>query len=419
MGLSRDRHLGAKDSAAVFSSGQSLGHVYFFVHAQPLESHSSPIDDERPEGAKVDLESKSTSAVQPSLAHVYFFVEQQNQSILLQPCSNDDDAGVAATNHSKKQLTSNWRQETKDPGLSVPHKVDDRPIDPVVCPINQQSPDELEALRKTPSLTSGVTPDPGSPETHAPDAVWHNCLGPRDHGTFDAQHLSHHQLGSHVNSMSIDPEETIASAKDIGTPTVVEIPTDAKSVAILKTIKADKIKRAGPITIATPKGTTANFQALCADWGLDTGLPYTFQDAANGLFGEALFEPLINSSSILRHISKFSVLLDKSTLVALRNGPFTWVSSALLEFDIPTHSSVQHKGTAATILSANIKVDCSKEGTITALLSATISNDENFSWSWSKPNIGLGARFMHEQNRLPVTLSRIGKKGKTINRIQA
>jgi hypothetical protein len=424
MGLSRDLPTGATETA--FSHELSLRHVYFFVNNQPLESHSScpiagPMVNGSPEVERVDpsvekgnLEWKSTSVVEPSLDHIYFFVDQKNQNILLQPCRNED-AGDDAANHTKKQLTSNLRQETGDQSLAAPHKVHIRPLDP----ITQQFLDEVLPLSETPLLKSGAPPDPAIPLPHAKksDAGLNPQLKARDHGTINAcsvEHFADYQPDSDLSSMNTN-SETIASAMDIGTPTVVEIPADAKSVAILKTIKADKIKRAGPTSTFTPRGTAGNFQALCADWGIDTKLPLTFQDAISGLFGQSLLQLLITSSSILQQISNLPVLPDTSNLVALSNGSFTWVSSALLEFQIPENTSIQYGGKAVTILSANIKLDCSKDGTITVLLSANRLGDGHTTWSWSESNVGLFARFVFEQDHLPVTLSHIGKNGKNVD----
>lgn len=105
-----------------------------------------------------DMEWNPHGVVKPSLDHVYFFTKQKNQDILLQPCRNEN-AGVTAANHTKKQLTSNLRQETGDRSLLVPHKVHIRPLDHVSCPIIQRLPDEVLPHRETPLTKPSATLD--------------------------------------------------------------------------------------------------------------------------------------------------------------------------------------------------------------------------------------------------------------------
>lgn len=430
------------------SGTSTLKHVFFFGNGGENQTASliaTSVNDENSAATKVEPnveygsgERNLNDAVEESLDHID---SSDIQNISLQPCK-DQKAGLAQANHKNKQLTSNLREVTGDRILPVPHKVYTSHLDHVSYPIEQPFSTDVLRLPGTPlSCSIAETHGPGIPldKTSTPDAILEN-----EHETRDrvrVEHENHHfsmaSPGSGDSNMSSEPGEPIASAKDIGMPTIVDIPADAKSVAILRTIKADKnhqfvstatskpqgtskmtkrekAKRAGPSAISIPQGTSRDFQTLCAEWGIKTVMPFTFQHAIDGLFGKALTSALAASSSILRQISHLCVLPEQSSLVMFRNAPFRWVSSILLEFQVPEETLIQFGGETIIILSANIKVDYSEDGTFTISLSASRLGDDDRTWSWSESDVGLVARFEYEQELLPVTLSRTGKTGKRI-----
>lgn len=408
----------------------SLKHIYFFDNEVVDSRTSSPIAiskaDKGTATVKVDPSVKDghgerilNGVVEHSLNRCSSSVNQQTHNTFLQSCRcRKHNAGVAA-DHTKKQLTSYLLQETGDQSLPVPRKVFTSHVDSVSCSTTQQLPDEVLPHTDHSLIGSSAIPGPGmQADTETLTEVPDSYRETRDHGFAKAGHWDEYSTNTSPaldsSPMSLQPKEPIASAMDIGLPTVVEIPSDAKSVAILKTIKADKIKRAGPSAIPIPQGTSREFQALCAEWGIKIGALFTFRDAVDGLFGKALTISLSTSSSVLRQISHLSVLPKKSSLVASRNAPFRWVSSTLLEFEVPENTSIQYEGEKVSLLSANIKIDYSKDGKFTVLLSTSRLGGDDSTWSWSESHIRLLARFQYEQELLPVTLSHTGRNSKEV-----
>ncbi|KAE9986400.1 hypothetical protein EG327_004368 [Venturia inaequalis] len=393
---------------------------------------ADPVDDNSSEPRRVDTRVEDGLEGRISFHDMDFSDNQTNQTVLPQLCQ-DQKAGVVEANHEKKQLMSNLPDEQS---LPVAHKVCASPLHHLSQPITQQYPADVLRLPGTP-LTNSSANTPGSEiplvQTGTSDAVLNNEHETRHHGTVHAEPETHHSHsvspGSDSSNMSSVPVEPIASAKDIGMPTVVDIPADAKSVAILKTIKADNIKRAGSTATFIPQGTSnaekakragasaisisqgtsRDFHALCTEWGIKTEAPFTFQNAIEGLFGKALTSALSARSSILGQISHLCVLPEKSSLVMLKNSPFHWISSTSLEFQILEETPVQYGGETIIILSANVKIDYSEDGTFSVLLSASRLGDDDRTWSWLESNVGLVARFQYEQVLLPVTLSHTGK----------
>lgn len=433
------------------SGKPTLEHVYIFDNdreSQTSSLNAALVKDENPGTKKVEYsveeglgigERNSNDAVEELLDHIDLSDNKSNPNIRLQLC-RDKNARVPDANHEKKQFTSNLPGE---PRLPVPHKVNTSHLDHVFCPIPQHSSGNVLQLPGSPTSNSSAIPGSGIPldQTKTPYTVLDNDHETRDHGSVRAEHQNDHftitSSGSDSSAMFSGLGEPIASAKDIGMPTVVDIPADAKSVAILKTIKADKIKRAGstttsipegtskkmkaekvkragPCAISIPQGTSRDFQTICAEWGIETEVLFTFQNAIDGLFGKALTSALTASSSILGQISHLCVLPEKSSLVMFRNAPFRWISSTLLEFQIPEETLIQYGGETIIIISANIRIDYSNDGTFTVLLSANRLGDDDRTWSWSESNVGLLARFQYEQELLPVTLSHTGRNGKRI-----
>ncbi|TLD31737.1 hypothetical protein E2P81_ATG07227 [Venturia nashicola] len=420
------------------SGTPTLEHVLFFGNggeSQPsfptsVTSTAAPVDDESWGTRKAD----SNDALQESLHH--FSDCETNQSIPLQLCK-DPSAGLQEANHEKKQLMSNLPDVTGERSLSVPHEFYTELLDHFPQPIRHPFSANVKTLPLSPrSNSSASSPGPGISldQTNTPDAILDKET--RHHGTLRAEPKNHSiaitSPGSDSSKMSSIPTEPIASAKDIGMPTVVDIPADAKSVAILKTIKADKIKRtgsttillpkdtsnmskaeqtkrAGPAAISIPQSTSGDFQTICADWGIKTVVPFTFENAIDGLFGKALTTALKASSSILGQVSHLRVLPERSSLVMLKNSPFQWISSTLIEFHIPEETLVQHGGEMIIIDSANVKIDYSENGTFSVLFSASRLGDDDRTWTWLESNVGLVARFQYEQELLPATLSHTGK----------
>lgn len=426
------------------TSTSTLEHVYFFDNSR--KSHSAFLT-----AVSVDNETSGTKKVDTSVEDGDGLVERNSnhppadrkdiqQTVPLQLC-RDQKAEVAEANHENKQPFSNSPVVAGDQNLPVLHRVYASYRDQLTHHFSA----DLLPLPGTPlsSASSSTTPASGIPldQTNTPDALLDNGQETRHHGAFRAEPAPHHtnsnSSGSDSSDMSLLLEEPIASAKDIGIPTVVEIPADAKSVAILKTIKADKIKRAGSTTtpisqgaakiakaenttrsavpaISIPQGTSRDFLTHCLEWGIKTVAPFTFQNAIDGLFGTALTSALTAGSSILGQISHLCVLPEKSSLVMFRNAPFHWISSTLLEFKIPEGTSVQYGGETIIIISASIKIDYTEDGTFSVSLSASRLGDDDRTWTWTEPNVGLVARFQYEDELLPVTLSPTGKNGKRL-----
>ncbi|QDS76703.1 hypothetical protein FKW77_000810 [Venturia effusa] len=430
------------------SGTSSLTHIYFFDNGRESQTPcpvaaSSNDEDSRTEKVGTSVEDgrgglgegSSHNAFEKSFHRADNSNDEINKSASLPPREKQDASAAAGNHEKKKQLMSNLPDVTGGRGLPVPHKAHTSWRDHLLSPLTQQIPEDV-VLGQSPSSSTAVPSSVLSlAQRKTSDAVPEN-----EHGTRDREIVRREEQNSYLTGcldserfpMSSKPGEPIASAKDIGMPTVVDIPADATSVSILKTIKADKIKRAGlasrsipqgtprtteagkmkriePSAISTPPGTCTNFRSLCAEWAIKTEPPFSFQNAIDSLFGKALTSALMASPSIPGQIFHLCVQPEKSSLVMLENAPFRWISSTLLEFEISKGTSIEYHGEKIIIHSANVKVEYSTDGRFTVLLSVCRLGIDDMTWSWSESDIGLLARFQYEQNLIPITLFHAGK----------